>query len=333
MSTSMRIAPSSATSRSLPSVTQGEDGVRAPKRRRRDGDNGASGGDGGGSGSSGGMAAAAAAEPAAAEAAATEPAAGEAAAAEPAVAGQAAAAAPWPPADPTVPPLTIVEGPTRASIHNCHGTGYNGFPITNAFWTIWATRCDQNPNDQYDMEPFKFPDNTPNGGPEDNIIVEIPARPGHPVVALEVAGLYSQANLDAPLPANFAEFDPRTREDYYSYVAEEAKEGSELRVQEVFDKGGDKRVFEDGKTLVAWGAYGTQHDFGRDQEEGWLDPQYTPALIQVSTDATIFKISLRGSNYMRGCAIFRCIQDDANPPASHAEPNRQRLHPRNFTAL
>ena len=234
---------------------------------------------------------------------------------------------------PTVPPLTIVEGPTRASNYNCHGTGYNGFPIKNAFWTIWATRCDQNPNDQYDMEPFKFPDNTPNGGPEDYIIVEIPARPGHPVVALEVAGLYSQANLDAPLPANFAEFDPRTREDHYSYVAEEAKEGSELRVQEVFDKGGDKRVFEDGKTLVAWGAYGTQHDFGRDQEEGWLDPQYTPALIQVSTDATIFKISLRGSNYMRGCAIFRCIQDDANPPASHAEPNRQRLHPRNFTAL
>ena len=275
--------------------------------RCSDGDNGASGGDGGGSGSSGGMAAAAAAEPAAAEAAATEPAAGEAAAAEPAVAGQAAAAAPWPPADPTVPPFTIVEGPTRASIYNCHGTGYNGIPITNGFWTIWATRCDQNPNDQYDMEPFKFPDNTPNGGPEDHIIVEIPARPGHPVVALEVAGFYSQ-DLDAP-------------------------EGSELRVQEVFDKGGDKRVFEDGKTLVAWGAYGTQHDFGRDQEEGWLDPQYTPALIQVSTDATIFKISLRGSNYMRGCAIFRCIQDDANPPASHAEPNRQRLQPRNFTAL
>ena len=154
-------------------LTQGEDGVPALKRRRRDGDNGASGGDGGGSGSSGGMAAAAAAEPAAAEAAATEPAAGEAAAAEPAVAGQAAAAAPWPPADPTVPPFTIVEGPTRASNYYCHGTGYNGFPIKDAFWTIWATRCDQNPNDQYDMEPFKFPDNTPNGGPEDNIIVEI----------------------------------------------------------------------------------------------------------------------------------------------------------------
>ena len=247
---------------------------------------------------------------------------------------------------PTVPPLSIVEGPTRVSSADCHGSGYDAFPIgegssAKPFWTIWATRCDQNPNDKWDLDSFRFPDDTPDDGPEDYIIVEIPARPGHPVVALEVAGLFSEANLNEPLPADFAEFDLGAREEYYREVADMAKEASELRVQEVFEKPpavhgdvSDPRVFEDGKTLVEWGAYGTGHAFGGGQDEGWLDSQYTPALIQVSTDATIFKISLRGSNWMfRGCAMFRCIQDDANPPVSHAEPNRQRLQPKNFTAF